>query len=148
MFQQMDNDMKTKRQEIQKGRMLAKAIIRRPNGTCEALVVYEGSMPNDFYFSYRLRSPRSPRRTWKYLAALIRYGAAKDFPTRVAQHAIGSTIVSVKIYHAKKLAELMTKSDLAFYGPRQELQPWQVERLRAKESSKLHGARAYSWRGR
>lgn len=124
--------------EIQKGRILAKAIIRRANGQYEAVVVYAGSMPNNFFFTYKLRSRRSPRKTWKSTGSLIRNHAV-SFQERIAQYAITSTILSVKVYHARKLRELIEKRDLDFYGPRQELEPWQTQKLRAKEASKLRG---------
>ena len=124
--------------EIQKGRILAKAIIRRANGNYEAVIVYAGSLPNNFFFSYRLRSPRSPRKSWKRIGTAIRNHAV-SFQAYVAQYAITSTVVSVKVYYAKKLRELMEKKDLDFYGPRRELQPWETQRLRAKEAGKLRG---------
>lgn len=133
--------------EIQKGRIVAKAIIRRSNGQHEAVVVYAGSMPNNFFFTYKVRSPRSPRKTWKSTGALIRNHAG-SFQERLAQYAVTSTIVSVKIYNARKLKELMSKGDLEFYGPRQELEPWQVEKTRAKMATKFRGGLAFVGRMR
>jgi hypothetical protein len=135
--------------EIQKGRIVAKAIVRRSNGQYEAVVVFAGSLPYDFFFTYKIRSPRSPRKAWKSTGSLIRNHAA-SFEERVAQYAITSTIVSVKIYHARKLKELMRKSDLDFYGLRQEPEPWQVRNTRAKMATKFRGGMPTfsGWRNR
>lgn len=128
--------------EIPKGRILAKAIIRRKNGEVEAVVVYAGSKPTDFFWTYRLRSPRSPHKTWKstgfYLRVLNAY-RQDTFESWLAAHALGAEIVSVKVYHARKLAELMKKPDREFYGPRQELEAWQVQKIEAKMKTKFRG---------
>jgi len=125
--------------EIQKGRILAKAIIRRANGQYEAVVMFAGSVPNNFFFTFKLRSARSPRKTWKSTGSFPRV-QAKTFDGWLAAHAVTSTIISVKVYHSRKLKELMAKPDLAFYGPRQTLELWQTKNLRAKEATKLRGA--------
>lgn len=136
--------------EIQKGRILAKAILRRRNGDYEAVVVYAGSMPTQFFFTYKLRSPRSSRKSWKSAGSFPRtFTQFKQdtFEGWLAAHAIGSEIVSTKVYYARKLKELINKRDLDFYGPRQELEPWQTKNLRAKEATKLRGAGGRAFQG-
>lgn len=124
--------------EIQKGRILAKAIIRRANGQHEAIVVYEGSCPTDFFWTYRLRSRRAARKTWTKTGALIRV-AEVDFETRVKNYALTSTVVFIKVYHARRLKTLLDMPDEAFYGPRREVQPWEVEKLNRKFRSHMRG---------
>lgn len=135
-----------KQKEIERGKILAKAIIRRKNGQYEAVVVYAGSEPRTFFFAYKIRTPRSPRKSWKrtgFSPRTFNQYKQDTFESWLAAHAIGSEIVSTKIYHARKLKELIGKRDLDFYGPRQELEPWQTQKLRAKEATKLRGAHTF-----
>lgn len=50
---------------IEKGRMLAKAVIKKEDGSATVVAVYETATYNKFYFIYELRRTRSPRRLWK-----------------------------------------------------------------------------------
>ncbi|HAR46105.1 MAG TPA: hypothetical protein DCS05_08025 [Nitrospiraceae bacterium] len=150
-----------KKNEIVRSPILAKAILKRENGNCEALVVFAGSTRYEFYWTFRLRSPRSPRRSWKPTNCQMRpttnIVARPDFQEHVANQALLSKaeVISLRIPHAKRLKALMTMGDIEFdrmiAGPMKEVQPWEQDMVRRKIQSQMRGRTsqpAWNWRTR
>ena len=150
-----------KKQEIMRSKILAKAILRRENGMLDALVVFAASTRYEFYWTFRLRSMRSPRRAWKLIGCQMRpvanVCACPDFREYADNRALLShaEVVSMRMPHGKRLNALMTIGDHAFdqmiSGPQREVQPCEVRKQNENFRRHLRGSAlpAFSgWRAR
>jgi len=142
------------KQEIQRSPILAKAVLRRPNGLLDAIVVFAASTRYEFYWKFRLRSPRAPRRAWRLIGAQMRpttnVGTRPDFREYADNQALlaGAEVISLRTPGAKRLQTLMTMNDLAFdrmtAGPQRDVQPWEADKLNRKFRSHLRGGAAFT----
>jgi len=148
-----------KKQEILRSPILAKAILKRANGQFDAIVVFAGSTRYEFYWTFRLRSPRSPRRSWKLVGSAMRpttnIQTRPDFREHTAKQALlcQAEVISLRMPHVKRLKVLMTMNDLEFdkmlTGPQREVSEWEVRRLNQKFRSHLRGGPVFpGWRAR
>jgi hypothetical protein len=148
-----------KKAEIVRSPILAKAVLKRANGQFEAIVVFAGSTRYEFFWTFRLRSPRSPRRTWKLVGNWIRQtanvGTRPDFRVYAINQALlhQAEIISLRMPHVKRLKALMTMNDMDFdkmiAGPQKEVSEWEVRKLNQKFRSHLHGGAVFpGWRAR
>lgn len=98
--------------------IIAKAITRKPGGEVYMLVVFQKSTRLEFYWVFRAKSPRSSRRSWKFVAFYSR-----DFPFDVKPYRdFGSfvehfcahnsaDVLSQKVMHKKRLSGLLVKAE-------------------------------------
>jgi hypothetical protein len=94
--------------------ILAKAVTRLRNGRYEMIVVFALSTRQEFYWTFRARSPRSPRRSWKFTGYSARDLSQfhHDFGSFVSHRAnlYGAEILSTRMPQCRRLAGLIKKT--------------------------------------
>lgn len=133
--------------EIEKGRMMAKAVIKKADGSATVVAVYEASIYHKFYFIYELRRARSPRRLWKRVWTYgIFQGQVLDLAMIVTRVAMGRKYEGCKItfkytYGKRRFKALIARmtspvTDL----PARPASDWYlVEKMNKKFQSKIKG---------
>lgn len=100
--------------------LVAKAVISLPNGTIRALAVYDKSTRYEFYCVHqtKAKSRRAPRKGWSRPTFYARdfstdYKPYVSFQTFVAWYTAkeSGTLLSLRVYKARRLAALYTKTD-------------------------------------
>lgn len=94
--------------------IVAKALCQRSNGTYEMIVVFAASTRIEFFWTFTVRSPRSPRRTWKFTGYFNRdlNQHYHDFGSFVSQHALlhHAEILSIRMPQKRLLTSLLRKT--------------------------------------
>jgi len=94
--------------------ILAKAVTRLRNGRYEMIVVFALSTRQEFYFTFQVKSPRSPRRSWKFTGYSARDLSPyhHDFGSFVSHRAnlYGAEILSLRMPQKRRLTALRTKT--------------------------------------
>lgn len=105
------------RQTVLSSVILAKAIVRMPNGRINILVVFNQSTRHEFYWSFQARSPRSARKSWRPVCPFNRdfntdLKPYNDFQSFVAYYARtkGATVLTVRVLHVRQLATVRAKT--------------------------------------
>jgi hypothetical protein len=105
------------KQEVLKSPIVAKAVIKR-NDHFEIIVVFEKSTRHEFYWIFRVKSPRSARRSWKfsnYYARDFNSSASapySDFGSFVGYYASRNAgqVISERMHYARRLAMLLVRT--------------------------------------
>lgn len=108
--------------------IVAKAVIRRPDGRVEIVILYKMSTVHECFWTYTAKGPRSARKTWKYSGhfnnEMIQTGVEE--PRR--RHArfegfvscycnsMGGTLVSVRYLKKRAAFSVMAKPDHGSIG--------------------------------
>jgi len=103
------------KQKVLASPILAKAVLRKPNGELTAIVVFARSPRHEFYWAFRIKSTRSSRRTWKFAGY---FGREKEEHTQnfnlfVAHYALvnSAEVISLKKMKAKVLQTITFHAD-------------------------------------
>lgn len=100
--------------------LIAKAVIRLPNGTVRILSVYDKSTRYEFYWAHetKAKSQRASRKGWSRPQPYTRdfttdYKPYVSFQTFVAWYTSkeSGTLLSLRVYKARRLAALYAKTD-------------------------------------
>ena len=129
------------KQEVLKSPIVAKAVIKR-NNSYEVIVVFQKSTRHEFYWIFRAKSQRSPRRSWKFTGQYFgrdfnTVGPYKDFGSFVEYYARTHswTVLNVRMPQARRLAALLVRTEQetihSDWTPAQELST--TMRIRTEE---------------
>lgn len=113
MYQQHQRT-KDNQQAVTTSAIVAKALCRRSNGSLEMIVVFAQSTRLEHYWTFRVRSPRSPRRAWKLMGYHSRDLSPHyhDFGSFVAHRALvnNQTVEYIRTPQKRLLASLLKKT--------------------------------------
>jgi hypothetical protein len=105
------------RKAVLSSAIIAKAVLRSAGGETFILAVFQKSTAQEFYWVFRARSPRSSRRSWKYVDHYMRnFSFVRppyvDFGSLVAYHALTHklTVVSQKVTRKRQLGSLLSRT--------------------------------------
>ena len=91
--------------------IIAKAAIQR-KGHIEIVAVFQGSTRQEFYWTFRARTPRSPQRSWTLINYYSRdhsqYSDFGSFLENITWH--GGILLSQRVLQARRLAVLQGKT--------------------------------------
>ena len=132
---------------VEAGRMMAKAVIKKADGSATVVAVYEAATYGKFYFIYELRRARSPRRLWKRVWTYgIYQGQVMDLAKTVTRLAMGRKYedckISFRYFYGKRrfdafVSRVATPTNEA---PVRAASDWQlVEKVNAKFQRKIKG---------
>lgn len=129
------------------GRMMAKAVIKKADGSATVVAVYEAATYGKFYFIYELRRARSPRRLWKRVWTYgIYQGQVMDLAKMVTRVAMGRRYEGCKIsfryfYGKRRFDALVSRvSTPAIETPVRPASDWYlVEKMNQKFQKKIKG---------
>ena len=95
--------------------IVAKAMVRRNNGQYDMIVVFAASTRLEFFWIFKTRSPRSPRRSWKFEGTAYRDNPLRyhDFASFVQHWAAfhGAEVLYTRMPHKRQLSGLMRKCE-------------------------------------
>jgi len=113
MYQQPQNSDQNQKAVVGSD-ILAKAVTRLRNGTHEMIVVFALSTRQEFYWTFRVKSPRSPRRSWRFTGYSARDLSQyhHDFVSFVTHRAnlYDAEILSTRLPQRRRLAGLIKKT--------------------------------------
>jgi hypothetical protein len=155
MFGRFSKDhSKENRNTVIGSQVVAKAVTRLPSGSVEIIVVFARSTRLEFYWVFRARSPRSARRSWKFVGY-----EKRDFPfgqkpyngfvSFVEYHARvrGAQIVSLRIPHKRSMNGLLKQTAHESIFGNWTVQDPNTIRTDKLQRRALNARRGYAWRG-
>lgn len=131
--------------------ILAKAVCRNAKGV-QIIVVFQKSTRQEFYWVFRAKSPRSARRSWKYVNHFTRDFAYRppyfDFGSFVAYHALMNRldIVSQRIMYKKRISSLLAKTEHdSIFGDWQPQDPGRMTTDMSRRRAQHSRERRFPW---